>query len=118
MKKLRSFVVLTLVLTLTTSSINGQEPCCQEDESYSSAYMQSSHTAHWSVYIPIAILVGAAIWFGLADQKHESHDSNDSQDGLGSIANSKRRSSHNYSCKKSHHHKPSCRSYSSGNCSH
>jgi hypothetical protein len=96
MKKLHQFFTLTLLLTFATPSIHGQDPQYQEDATYSSAYMQSSHAAHWSVYIPIALLVGAAIWFGVADRNHECHDYNDSQDALGSIANSKRRSSTSY----------------------
>lgn len=120
MKKFRSFIALTLVLALTTSTIYSQEPYNQENESYSSAYMQSSHTAHWSVYIPIAILVGAAIWFGMADSKRDRHHSSDSQDGLGSIANSKRHSapSHTSSSYKNHHSKSSSASYSKGSYSH
>lgn len=91
MKKLRPLVALTLALTLATSSIYGQDTFYQEDTDYSSAYVESNNTAHWSAYIPIVILVGAAIWFGIADRHHEHHDSSsDSQDGLGSIANSKR----------------------------
>jgi hypothetical protein len=88
MKKLNHFVILTIVLTLATSSIYGQDPCYQEDDTCSSAYMQSTNTAHWSVYIPIAIIVGAAIWFGVADHDSEKFDSSDSQNALGSIDNS------------------------------
>lgn len=91
MKKLHSLVVLTLVLTFATVSIYGQDSCDQDDETYSCAYGQSSHSAHWSVYIPIAVIVGAAIWFGLADRSHKKHDSYDSQDALGSIRDPKRR---------------------------
>lgn len=97
MKKLRPLVALTLALTLVTSSMYGQDSYCQEDGNYSSAYVESSHATHWSVYIPIAILVGAAIWFGIADRSHDHHSSSDSQDGLGSLASSKRMSSSSYS---------------------
>ena len=102
MKKIRSIVALTLAFTCTISSIYSQDPY-QED--YSSAYVESSHTAHWPAYIPITLLVAAAIWFGAADQHHERHHSSNSQDGLGSIASSKRisRSSNSYRSSRSSH---------------
>lgn len=112
MKRFHQLVALTLVLAITTSSIYGQDLYNQEDESHSSAYMQSQNTAHWSVYVPIAILIGAAIWFGLADRKHEKHDSNDSQDGLGSMANSKRRYNDSDSHRSHSHSRPHSRSSS------
>lgn len=89
MNKNHRWIAFTLVFALTTSSIYGQDSCYAE-EVPCTAYIQGTHTAHWSVYIPIAILVGVAIWFGLADRKESRHDSYDSQDGLGSIASPKR----------------------------
>lgn len=113
MKKLHSLVALTLALTLAASSIYGQDPDCQEGTDYSSAYVEGSNTAHWSVYIPIAILVGAAIWFGVADRHSEHHNSStDSQDGLGSIASSKRISSHDSYRTHSYSYGPSSSRYS------
>lgn len=107
MKKFRSFITLTIALTLATSSIYGQD-CNNQVDNCSCAYAESSHTAHWSIYIPIAALVAAAIWFGMADQKHEKHNSSNSQDGLGSMASSKRIShSHHHH----HHHHPGSYSY-------
>jgi hypothetical protein len=104
MRKFQKLVALTLILTCTTLSIYGQDPYYQDypENDVGAAYVQSSNTAHWSVYIPIAILVGAAIFFGLADRHHPYHDSSDSQDALGSIANPKRRSSSSYSSKSSY----------------
>jgi hypothetical protein len=98
MKRLHQLITATLVLTLTTVSVYGQD-VYQEDayNSDSSAYIESSNTAHWSIYIPIAVLVGAAIWFGVADQHDPKHYLSDSQDALGSIANSKRISKHHAS---------------------
>lgn len=90
MNKLRPLAALTLAMILMTTSTYGQESCYQEDADYSSAYVESSRTAHWSVYIPIALVVGAAIWFGIAENKKDYLSYSDSQDGLGSIANSKR----------------------------
>ena len=93
MKKFRSLITLTLVLAFSTSSIYGQTSDAQECEECGSAYMQSSRSAHWSAYIPIAVLVGAAIWFGLADRNSDDEDSSGSQDALGSIDNSRRHGS-------------------------
>ncbi len=89
MKKLNPWIVLTLLLTMTISSLQSQENN-ENDADYSSAYQESSHTAHWSIYIPISILVAAAIYFGIADQNDSRSDYYDSQDALGSIGNSKR----------------------------
>lgn len=101
MKKFRLFTALTLTLTLATCSIYSQDCAEQAEGNYSCAYTDGSHTAHWSAYIPVAALVAAAIWFGVADQTHEKHNSSNSQDGLGSMASSKR-ISHSH-----HHHHPS-----------
>jgi hypothetical protein len=109
MNILQRWIGLTLALTLAFSSLHGQQDCCQADDAYSSAYAQSCDTTHWSVYIPIAALVGAAIWFGLADGYDNNESSNNSQDALGSIANSKRIGKHYSSHKQgksSYQHKP------------
>lgn len=90
MKKLRSLVILTLTLAFATTSISAQETYYQTDENFSTAYAEGSNTANWTVYIPITLLVGAAIWFGLADRTKDKKHSSNSQDGLGSIADSKR----------------------------
>jgi|GEM_PF-3072480 len=92
MKKLHQLAALVLIVTFAAPSVHGQDLPPQEEEGCSSAYLQSRHAAHGSVYIPITILVGAAIWFGLADRNHKHDHSIDSQDALGSIDNSKRHS--------------------------
>ncbi len=71
------------------------------------AYVQSSYNSHWSAYVPIALIVGAAIWFGIADTT-STDSSSHSKDGLGSLAS--RRKHDSYSSYRS-----SCRtnSYSS-----
>lgn len=97
MSVMNRFFILTLLFAFVTTSIQGQE-CCDETnmECDGSAYMEASKTAHWSIYIPIAILVVAAIWFGVADQHDNSkskYSYTDPLDGLGSIDNSKRHSS-------------------------
>lgn len=91
MTKLYKLVVLTLLFAFVTTSIHGQD-CCDQVEDCGSAYNEGSLTAHWSVYIPIAVLVVAAIWFGVADRNHDKSSYSNSQDGLGSIDNSKRHS--------------------------
>ena len=65
MVKLHKFVILTLLFALCTTSLQGQNDFDPEADT-GSAYTQGSQTAHWSVYVPIAIIVGAAIWFGVA----------------------------------------------------
>lgn len=95
MVKLHKLVVLTLLFALFTTSLQGQNDIDPEEDT-GSAYTQGSQTAHWSVYVPIAIIVGAAIWFGLSDNNHETSSYSDSQDALGSIDNSKRHSDNRY----------------------
>lgn len=121
MEKLRKWVALTLLFTLVTTSIQGQDqnPYNQGDDAYSSAYMQSSHAAHWSAYVPITILVVAAIYLGMADQSHDySSHSSDSQDALGSIDSSKRHSSSSSSYSSSNYYSSKNYSYSSNGYSH
>ena len=93
MEKLHKLVTLTLLFTLVTTSVYGQNTSIQENEDYSSAYMQSNYTAHWSAYIPLTIIVVAAIYLGIADTSSSQSSSRNSQDGLGSIDSSKRHSS-------------------------
>lgn len=92
MKKHRQLITSTLILMLALSSVYGQEIYPQQEETYSPAYLQSSHTAHWSVYVPIALLVGSAIWFGFADQ-HCGHHSQDVSYKTKNIANLRQRPS-------------------------
>lgn len=103
MKKIQQIIAMTLILTCATHALNAQvcesEPCC-------SAYAESSRSAHWSVYVPIVVLVGAAILFGVADRSKGSDCSSGSQDALGSIDNSKRHSSGSYS--NSYSYRSSC----------
>lgn len=95
MLKFHKFVIFTLLFALFTTSLQGQNDF-DLDEDSGSAYTQGSQTAHWSVYIPIAILIGAAIWFGVSDKNHDTSSYSNSQDALGSIDNSKRNSYRRY----------------------
>lgn len=93
MQIIRKFVTLALFLVLTTQSVYGQPSYNQEyeyDDYSDSAYMQSSHTAHWSAYVPIAALLAAGVLWAIADKHHSSHHSShsssrssDSHHGLG-----------------------------------
>lgn len=89
MKMSQRITALVLTASLLSSSLPaqcGESPECDE---CGCAYVESSRSAHWSIYIPIVVVVGAAIWFGLADDSSEKI-SYGSQDGLGSIDNSMR----------------------------
>lgn len=89
MKKTRPFAFLILILAIASNFLNAQEPYIQDEAYCSEAYEACKHTAHWSVYIPLVLTAGAAVWFALCESKHKEIHSN-SQDALGSIANSKR----------------------------
>lgn len=116
MQLLRKFTILVLCLSFVTQSVYGQTQDCEECEC-GDAYSQSSSTAHWSVYIPIALLVGGAIWFGVADSSSSgsfascsdsgSCSSGSGGNGLGSMASSSR------SCRSSSRSSKFCPSYSS-----
>ncbi len=85
MEKLRKWVALTLLFTLVATSIQGQPTYIQQDDNtYSSAYEDSSRTAHWSAYVPIGIMVAAAIWFGVADTSNSDDSSSYGYYGYGS----------------------------------
>jgi len=96
MKKFYPLITLILTVAFTTSSLHAQETCYQEDVNYGSAYVESSHSANWTVYIPVTLIVGAAIWFGFADRSKDKKNCSDSQDGLGRMDSSKRISSSSY----------------------
>jgi NADH:ubiquinone oxidoreductase subunit 5 (subunit L)/multisubunit Na+/H+ antiporter MnhA subunit len=105
MKQFRKLATLTLFCTLIMSSAHGQQnDAFYEDEGQdinsSLAYQQSSHTAHWSAYVPLTALVVGAIFLGIADNKHSTHyNSSDPYNGLGSLKDS--RSSYYGSCNRS-----------------
>lgn len=85
------WIMWTLIFGLGITSLQGQEErCC------GSAYTESYNAACWSPYLPIAILVVAAIYLGTSD-KGERHSSKgytshggsyrkDCYDGLGPLA--------------------------------
>lgn len=106
MRIVRNLLLLTLFFSCATSSVYSEPPCCyNECEPCGEAYSQGSCTAHWSAYVPIVLIVGAAIWFGVADGNSSSSSNSNSKDGLGSLASSKRRSSsHSYSSYSSSYH--------------
>ena len=75
MQILRKWTTLALVFALTITSVQSQPLQVEEEPPYSAAYTQSHQAAHWSAYIPIGIMVAAAIWFGVADQQPNNSDS-------------------------------------------
>jgi hypothetical protein len=84
MQNLRKLMTLTLLFALMASSIQGQENYYDDqDENVSSAYQESVHAAHWSIYIPIAIYVVAAVYLGIADTHHSKEFSHSRSDALG-----------------------------------
>lgn len=94
MKQFRKLVVLTLFCILIMSSVQGQNDAFDQDEqqdiNWGSAYQQSSRTAHWSAYVPITTLVVAAIFLGIADNKHSTpYNSSDPYNGIGSLKDSR-----------------------------
>jgi len=95
---MHSFRNCLLSLFVLTSSINSvyaqQECCCQEYDTTGEAYAQSSFNSHWSAFIPVALIVGAAIWFGVADCCSSGSSNSNSKDGLGSLANKNGSKSH------------------------
>lgn len=100
MQIFRKLMILLLCFAFASQSVHAQSAWTQgvEEDECGDAYSQSSWTAHWSVYIPIALIVGAAIWFGVADSSSSTSfcsSSNDyrcrsSGDGLGSLGSSSR----------------------------
>ena len=90
MNKFYTFINLGLILAFSTSVMYGQTFDRQECDACSSVYTESSNTAHWSVYVPIAAVVGAAVLFGVADISTKSSDSDSAEKCLGSMDNSKR----------------------------
>lgn len=88
MQTMRSTILMTLICSFMTLSLQAQEPPVEYNDSYSAAYAESGHVTHWSVYIPVVALVAAAIWLGFQDGSH----SNRSVGGNGSLADSSKRS--------------------------
>ena len=78
------------MLTLLTQTVNAQEYETEyfayENDQSAEAFAQSSYNSHWSAYVPIALMVGAIIWFAVADNSASGYDSSDSKNGIGSIA--------------------------------
>lgn len=89
---LRKLVTLTLLFALMATSLQGQDPDTgmndNSDENTASAYQESVHAAHWSIYIPIGIYVAAAIFLGIADTKHSQYFSHSRSDALGPAGSS------------------------------
>ena len=90
MRIFRKLWIAALLVALTISTLYGEAHCYEENDidPDNCAYMQSSHAAHWSAYVPIAVLIAAGICWSTADKKHScsgSHCNSNSQNGLGSL---------------------------------
>jgi len=98
MRIYRKCLLTLFLLASSTHSIHAQEACCyQECDTTGEAYAQSSYNSHWSAIVPIALIVGAAIWFGVADGNSSDSSGGNSKDGLGSLASKSRSSSYSSS---------------------
>lgn len=85
MRKLLIFLVL---LAYTTAPLHAQEVTVDDaivqdseladSEDDASAYYGSARAAHWSAYVPIGVLIVAAIFMGFADKDHSHPNKNDS----------------------------------------
>lgn len=100
MRIFRNCMLSLFILTSLSTSINAQQSCCYQEcnDTTGEAYAQSSYNSHWSALVPLALIVGAAIWFGVADGSSSDSSSN-SNDGLGSLA--RRHHSHSYGSRSS-----------------
>lgn len=110
LEKFHKWVVLTLVFTLVSTFVQGQTFYNQETSECPSAYMDSCQSAHWSAYVPLTILVVAAIFFGIADKSHS--ESSSSYSGYTDSGHSR---SYDYSRRSDC---SSYRGYSHGSCGH
>ena len=76
--QLRWFSRLVVLLTLPSAALFSQDLSSPEEEG---AYLASQQAAHWSAYVPIVVIVGATIFFGVADQSHKSTSSHSESSG-------------------------------------
>lgn len=101
-------IIWTLVFGIGISSLQADEQeCC------GSAYTESSHAACWTPYLPIAILVVAAIYLGTSKTGQRRHSSigysshggyyrRNCYDGLGPLSGRSPSSSSGYTYAKSY----------------
>lgn len=92
------FFCLALLLTLPNMTLLTLHAAQMQDELPSeSAYLASQQAAHWSAYVPIAAVLGATVFFGVADQSHQSSSS--SHSGSEKKYSSPSRSTSQYTCR-------------------
>jgi len=99
LRKFGSFLIIFCLAALPLHSQSDLMECYDYDDS---AYLQSSHAAHWSAYVPLTALIIAGIWLSVADQKQRSCNSHcraKSNNGLGRLSSAERSSSTSYSGK-------------------
>ncbi|MBA3720973.1 MAG: hypothetical protein H0W88_01060 [Parachlamydiaceae bacterium] len=90
MQIFHKLALLTMLMAILTTPLRGQEPIegsvadgtpVQEayvDDQSSPAYYGGARAAHWSAYVPIGVLIGAAIFLGFADKSHSGSSSSSS----------------------------------------
>ena len=78
--RLQWFSRFLVLLTLSNASLFSQDLSSYEAEEQG-AYLASQQAAHWSAYVPIVVIVGATIFFGVADQSHKSTSSHSESSG-------------------------------------
>lgn len=96
----KKLTVFTTLCALIAGSLHSQEvdsgrgyyPDASESTFNDSAYADSVYSAHWSAYVPITVLIAAALFFGAAD-KNRSSNSSSSKDALGSLGKSSKKHS-------------------------
>ena len=78
---------LYLLTVLTVSCLNLHPLSAQEAEAitgteeYSTAYQETSRSAHWSAYVPLAGIIASAAFFGWADKQTVSSSRSSSYGG-------------------------------------
>ncbi len=113
MRIFRNCLLSLFIISSIGNLAHAQDPCYyQECDSTGEAYAQSSYNCHWSAFVPLALIVGAAIWFGVADGNSSNDSSSDSKNGLGSLARSRRSSSYHSSRSHGSHSSGCSNSYS------
>ncbi len=103
MLNVQKLVTVSLFFSLLTASIRGQEQAYDynyengQENNYSAAYQESVYSAHWSIYVPLAIFVVAAAYLGYSDTKRADSYSHNRSDALGPAESNYNGSGNGYS---------------------
>lgn len=99
MQTYRNFGITLLIFCLIATPAFSQSDLLDCYDYDDSAYLQSSHAAHWSAYVPLTALILAGIGLSIADQKQcscNSHCRAMSNNGLGRLSYGGSKSSCSY----------------------